>query len=266
MVCYVGLLPLCCLGAHGAYLVKLSCAACEDCAERAELNPPSDAVESGCCTAPPVSEMERRQEELEKRRSEVDKLHTAATAALWQAAKKGQAALAREQLAAGADSNSAQRGGQTALHAASEGGHVEMVTLLLEKGARPGAKDKDGRTPLHLAAVGGHLEVVEKLVVKGADIHARSAAASQVPVHAAAGAGHGAVVAALLKAPGADIDVRDKALCTPLMEAARGGHLEALKILLDKGAALGAASAKGQTALDLAKKQGHLHVVHFFNE
>ena len=56
-----------------------------------------------------------------------------------------------ELIDAGADVNTADEDGQTALMAAAERGHVAKVRLLLAHGAKADAKDKVGRTALRYA-------------------------------------------------------------------------------------------------------------------
>lgn len=69
----------------------------------------------------------------------------------------------------GADVNSPDADGDTALHGAAQSGNVPMIELLLAKGANPNAKNKQGGTPLMWAAVYGHRDAASLLLKHGAD-------------------------------------------------------------------------------------------------
>jgi ankyrin repeat protein len=61
----------------------------------------------------------------------------------------------------GADLNTVQNGGFTALHSAAYNGQIEMVKLLIEAGANPKTKNNENKTPENLAEDMGHKHVVE---------------------------------------------------------------------------------------------------------
>src|ERR1700752_1144 len=69
----------------------------------------------------------------------------------------------------GADVNSRDADGDTALHGAAQNGNLEIINLLLDKGANPNAKNKLGGTPLMFAAVFGNDDAVRLLLRRGAN-------------------------------------------------------------------------------------------------
>ncbi|KZT50682.1 ankyrin, partial [Calocera cornea HHB12733] len=69
-------------------------------------------------------------------------------------------AQVRKCLEGGADVDSVDRYGFTALHLASDRGYKEIVQVLLDKGANVGIKDPDGETGISLAREAGHEEIV----------------------------------------------------------------------------------------------------------
>lgn len=76
-------------------------------------------------------------------------------------------------LAAGANVNAANYGGDTALHIAASAGLSEVVGLLLESGALIEAIDHNHSTALHNATAAGHTSVVSRLLLHGANTEAR---------------------------------------------------------------------------------------------
>jgi ankyrin repeat protein len=146
----------------------------------------------------------------------------------------------RTLLARGADPNTPQGDGMTALHWAAERGQADIAAALLAAGARPSATTRLGAyTPLHLAARRGHEVVALRLIAAGADVSA-VATTGVTPLHLAAAAGNRATIEALL-AKGAAVDAREPQWGqTPLMFAAAAGRTDAVKALAANGADLNA--------------------------
>ena len=71
--------------------------------------------------------------------------------ALYRAAERGDVALVREQLAAGADANAVIEGGWSALHAAAAADHADVIEALLAAGANADSRNDRGETPLDVA-------------------------------------------------------------------------------------------------------------------
>lgn len=108
---------------------------------------------------------------------------------------------------------------------------IRHLRYFISQGADIHARDNNNATLLHNAAAQGQLEVVKFLVSQGADINARRVAN-----------------------------------ITPLMEAASGlnhaeGNVEVVKFLVSQGADVHAQSARGQTALDVARGRTNAAVV-----
>ena len=153
--------------------------------------------------------------------------------AVWLAAENGDALVLDSLLAAGADPNTAMPGGETVLMTAARTGDPETVRRLVARGADPDARDHlRGQTALMWAAERNNTAVVHVLAELGADIHARTDNLSSV---------RGRTFASV---PPTGF--------TPLLFAARGGHLEAARVLLDAGANVNDAVSDGQSALVIA--------------
>jgi len=97
--------------------------------------------------------------------------------ALFVAATRGDADLAKKLLQQGADPNHKTDFGHYPLHEAVRVGNRRIVELLLAAGAQvnvrvsPRGPDTPNQwTPLHFAAYGGHTDIAEKLIERGADL------------------------------------------------------------------------------------------------
>lgn len=153
------------------------------------------------------------------------------------AAMRGDIEAVRALLVQGADVNTAQGDGMTALHWAGENGDVELARLLVHAGANLEAATRVGSyTPLHLASMGGNAAVVSALLDAGSATNARTTTGGATPLHLAAASGSAAAVTALLE-HGAAIDARESAWGrTPLMFAAAYDRVQVLSALLERGA------------------------------
>jgi ankyrin repeat protein len=89
----------------------------------------------------------------------------------WQrAAREGNAALLRDQIAAGANLNALDRYGQSAVMLAALSGHLEAVQVLIRAGADLNVTGKFGLSATMLAVINGHERVARALANAGADL------------------------------------------------------------------------------------------------
>jgi ankyrin repeat protein len=119
-------------------------------------------------------------------------------------------------LKAGANVNTKDNHGFTALHIASGRGDLATIELLINKGANVSAQNDGGDTPLHDACMNGKIEAAKLLIEKGADVNAKN-----------------------------------KSGQNPIYPAAERGNLELVKLLVSKGSKL---QTTGYTPLHSAMK------------
>lgn len=116
--------------------------------------------------------------------------------------------------------------------------------------------DVDTHTALHAAAQGGEVGEMRALLRQGLAVDAVSAANGATPLFFASGLGHCDAVRVLLDA-GAAVNMRAKQGLTPLHVAVAGGHATAVEMLLERGGNREARDENGHTPFDLARQLGH---------
>lgn len=150
----------------------------------------------------------------------------------------------------------------TALTYAIIKGHTEAVMLLIANGATIKFSNEDIDRMLISTAEKGCTELVRLLIANGANIKNINTQDScgWTPLMRAARNGH-LQTAQLLLNNDADIDIQDPSRGTALMQAAKNGHIEMVKLLLNKDADVNIQRNDGLTALDLAIKNDHTEIV-----
>lgn len=170
------------------------------------------------------------------------------------AATSGQTAIAKCLLEAGLDPNARTRPlGQTPLHMAAENDTgVEMVNTLAKGGADLLARNTQGLTPLHLAAIRGRTATLVALLKAGtpADPPGVAGVVVRSPLAEAAQFGHTEAAIALLEA-GAKPEQAAFGGEDLLLASVRGGSTKLVRLLIERGLAVGSATAAGETALHL---------------
>jgi len=170
--------------------------------------------------------------------------------ALLNAAQAGDLAEVQDLLGKGAEANSANLQGWSALMTASSAGRADIVRLLLDKGVRVNARSKGfpiivsangskippGTTALMAAAYSGRPEIAAMLLEKQAQVNARRDD-RWTPLMAACSSISAETVRLLLDA-GADKDVVDDSGYSPLAMAIINRNRGAVRMLKARGAVL----------------------------
>ncbi len=187
------------------------------------------------------------------------------------AIQAGSNARVKALLEEGADPNVTDSEGVPALMNAVLYGDAEMVRMLLGRGAVVNTRDSAGGTALLWAA--GDPVKAGLLMDFGADVNAQSESGRTPLMTAAATAGGAGTVALMLQA-GANPNLRDRLSGIPivwtgggggtaLIEAARVGDLETVRLLVSHGADVNARDGHGGTALSEAAFYGRTKIVRF---
>jgi ankyrin repeat protein len=172
-------------------------------------------------------------------------------------ARNSDAAGVERMLKEGANVNSRNRVGETALVIAlkkedPKKDDLRIAQLMLDAGTDVNLAAVNGITPLMAAAYSGRVEIAAQLLAKGANVAALDRLLKNAMIYAA-GEGRTEVVKLFV-----DKGVNPNALyehgLTALMWAAGGGHAETVRALLDAGAKTDLRDDRGKTAADIARE------------
>ncbi len=132
---------------------------------------------------------------------------------------------------------------------ATRRGHSEIALALIETGADVNSRDAYGVSAMMFAAICGSTEVIERLIEAGADVNARDLDGRSVLIEALTTENDMPVstIQSLVEA-GAAPNIRISGGVTPLMLAA-DGEPEVLQILIEAGGDVNAQDDRGATAL-----------------
>ncbi len=188
-------------------------------------------------------------------------------------------------LPAGSPNAPVSRGGLTALSFAARQGNIDALNALLDGGASINQKDVDGNSALVLAILNKHYDLAQVLVAKGADVNLsnkdgrsplftavelkneeysprpslkdndKATALDVIKSLIAKGANVNAQLTHTVELHKFAQDQGDKTMsdgATAFMRAARGGDVETMHLLIEKGADPKLASKDGLTALSVA--------------
>jgi ankyrin repeat protein len=169
---------------------------------------------------------------------------------LMYAAAVGSPEAVKMLLAAGADAKVKNAFDATPLMWAAA--NMEKVRLLVNAGADVNARSKQGMTPLLVAAsTAGSIDIVRFLIAHGADLKRHGETATEPST------AHPSQQAGMPQ----QNKSADAGGFTPLLAAASANDLEMVRLFVEKGVDVNAATAKGDTPLQFAAGAGNLAMV-----
>lgn len=182
------------------------------------------------------------------------------TKQFFNAAEQGDVTQITEILNKGIDINVADEQGRTAAMIATYGNFPEVVKVLIAHGADINIRDNIKNNPFLYAGAEGYLEILRLAIEAGADptILNRFGGTALIPASE-----HGYVenVRVILEHTDVDVNLINKPGWTALLEAIYYGdggprYQETLKLLIEHGADVNIADAKGVTPLQHAQSRG----------
>ena len=180
------------------------------------------------------------------------------------AAENGDKAKLQILLTRGADANSRNRHGFSALMKAALYGHSAIAQLLLDNGAELNASDENGWTALMCAASNGNPDIVELILSKGAHVNAQDrygntallVTANHTDSKLDTGRTNALKNLRALLEKGADVNAVGYRGETALLRAVRCGDIRMVSVLLEKGADPNMLYVPDLTVLTIARRQG----------
>lgn len=200
--------------------------------------------------------------------ADVNKADSQGWTPLQSAARQRRDGMIKLLIELGADVNA---GEPTPLVAALMRDHVPSIKVLLEHGADMEKPGQEGFRPLPLAIAEDKYEAAKALMEAGADVNTPSGDEGLTPLMVAAGQtspAEGAMflpgstrptdIARGLLDRGADVNAQSKSGVTALMVAATHNNPPMIGMLIDAGADPALKNNLGQTAADVAERNGNL--------
>lgn len=190
---------------------------------------------------------------------------------LQSAARQRKEGMIKTLIDLGADVDRPDDSGMTPLVAAAMRDHVPSIKVLIENGADIEQPGPQGFRPLALAIAENKYESAKALMEAGADVSAASGADGLTPLILIAaqtspaegarflpGSARPSDIAKGLVERGADVNAQAKNGVTALMIAATHNSAPMIGLLMDAGADPAIKDQQGQTATDIAEKNGNL--------
>ena len=151
--------------------------------------------------------------------------------------------------------------GNTPLHYAAEWKLDNAVSILLEKGANPNSRNTNGETAIFNAIKSDSTSTIDLLIRKGAQKNARDYLGN-TPLHACVRWDSKNSAMKLIQWK-SDLDVQNLAGKTPLSQAARSGRIAMVTLLTENGANIDATDATGKTVLIDAIQSRNVDIVSY---
>ena len=175
------------------------------------------------------------------------------------AAYKGKVQVVKSLIERGADPSLMDNRGWNSLHVAANGGDADIIDLIHTQVPNIESKTGDGCTPLMIAAFNSKLHAVKWFLEKGATVTREDNSGANA-LHFAAEGGDTDIID-LIHTHLLNIESKTSQGRTPLMMAALGGKLQAVKWFLEKGATVNCDDNRGWNTLHFAAEGGDTDII-----
>jgi ankyrin repeat protein len=182
-----------------------------------------------------------------------------------EAVKQGETNVLSSLISSGVDVNARDSYGFTYLLYAIDLAQTNSAAVLIAKGANPNAKGPKELTPLGLASAKGQTTIVQALLDKGADVNTPISWEALFETHSGRSRLDDLTKALYAKVSPAFFEINQRTQ-TPLMLAATGNKIETGRVLLENGASRDAIDHHKLTALAHAARRGHPEFVRLLIE
>lgn len=184
---------------------------------------------------------------------------------LHKAVKLGHLEIVKYLVSEGANTNTKDQYGDTALHDAVQFGAGEekekIIRYLLSNGANADIKNNLGSSPLYLSIYFCDLNLIKDLVAAGADVNT-SNNLGDTPLIVSIKK-ESVEKAEYLISKGADVNESNQLGATALHYAASINDRDLVELLVSNGANIKSQDNNGKTALSYAKENGHTEIIEF---
>lgn len=188
--------------------------------------------------------------------------------ALHVSAENGYLDIVEELLKHGANVNAVASTSQaTPVIFAAQGGHIRVLQVLIDSGAHVNAANGYGTNALHAAARAGSLACVEALIAAKANINAanhKGSTALHFSVYGEDPSQSPIEITRRLLDAGCVVDAKDSRGNTPFLVCCSTGRLDAIRLLLERGADQTLRNSQGQDAHDIAVFFHHENLLPYF--
>ena len=185
-------------------------------------------------------------------------------AALHNSAESGNYELFRYFVDKGTDVHQKTKKSHNCLDIAAHKGHLNLCqTLIDDHDFDKNIVNNNGWTALYCSAKSGNYELVRHFVEKGADIHQKTKDGDNC-LHIAARKGHLNLCKALIDKYRFEKNVSDKKGVTPILDSVESGNYELVKFFIEKGADIHVKTLDGFNCLHIAACSGDLNLCKIF--
>ena len=183
--------------------------------------------------------------------------------ALHHSARNGSYELVAYFASIGTDMDLKNKDGLNSLHIAADFGHLSLCKTLVGKhNFDVNMADNSGWTALHYSARNGSLDLVKYFADMGTDIHLKTKERKNC-LHIAARGGHFELSKTLLDKHGFDVHLTDDDEATALHYSAESGSFDLFHYILDKGSEIYCKTFNMKNVLHLAARNGHFDICEF---